>query len=115
VATTDPRTGIALTFDDFGWGELKAASRETGISETKLIQRAVAEYVEALDADPFDRSNRVPRFASEPSGPGVTLIEVELTAEQAARLVREASTQQTTLPTLVRHAVFLKLGGDEPG
>lgn len=107
----DPRNGVALRFDTFGWGELRAEARATGCSESELVQRAVRHYVAALDRPGEERRNRVPRFVREPLGEDAPRLEVELAPELVERLHDEADAQQTSVPLLIRHAVFIELSG----
>ncbi len=107
---SDPRNGVTLRFDVFGWGELKAEARATGCSEGELVQRAVRRYVESLDLPGEERRDRVPRFAREPLGEDAPRLEVELPPELVERLREEADAQRTSVPLLIRHAVFVELG-----
>ncbi len=105
----DPSAGIALAFDDFGWGELSAEARANRCTEVELVTGAIADYLDQMESGGWSRTGRVPRFAREPARRPQQL-DVDLSTEQIKRLREEAERQQVSVPQLVVHAVLLKLG-----
>lgn len=105
----DPNQGIALAFDDFGWGELSAEADAHRCSETELVSRAISEYLRQLEADEWGRAGTVPDFARDAAARR-RQINIELPADQIERLRTEASRQRVSVPQLVIHAVLLRLG-----
>jgi hypothetical protein len=100
--------GVALAFDDFGWGELSAEADATGCSETELVSRAISDYVARVESGDWSMSGQVPGFYRDAAGQR-QLIDVDLTQDQLQSLRAEAERQGVSIPQLVVHAVMLKL------
>ena len=100
--------GVALAFDDFGWGELSAEASATGCSESELVSRAISEYVERVESGRWSMSGQVPGFYRD-AARRRQLIDVDLSPEELQSLRSEAERQGVSIPQLVVHAVMLKL------
>lgn len=113
MAEPDPNAGIALAFDDFGWGELSAEARARGCSESELVNLAISEYLNSISRRGWRLSSQVPDFGDAISQASRSrLIEVELTPEDIQGLRAEAARQQVSVPQLVIHAVMRRLAQD---
>lgn len=100
--------GVALAFDDFGWGELSAEADATGCSAAELVSRAISEYVELVGSGEWSMSGQIPAFYRDAAGRR-QLIDVDLSPDELQALRAEAERQGVSIPQLVVHAVMLKL------
>jgi hypothetical protein len=101
---------IALAFDDFGWGELRAEAHASQCTEEELVRMAISEYLGSLTSAGWSMSGQVPNFARVPTSSRGRAIDVGVTSDQLRLLQKEAGRQGVTVPQLVIHAILLRLG-----
>jgi hypothetical protein len=105
---------VDLTFDRFGWEELKTEARASGLAIREITQRALTRYVERLGSGDAGRlSAQIPDFIREP-GPEKTIgLEVEVSPGVLEALGRQARRQEIPVGRLAEHAVFTYLASSE--
>lgn len=101
-----------LQIGRFGWGELQAKARATGVSERELAETAIDELVQRVTNGDRGRTTVVPDFPGKRSASGA--VGVELPADAEAALEAEARRQGVELVRLLEYAVLAHLARQPP-